>query len=68
MKIFLVLSFLISGTWVTGKDLPHGWWPVQYDTLDECLERAEFYNDRRVNPDTSIAQCVVVSEDNDRYG
>ena len=66
IKIYLVLAFIINGVWVSGTDLPYGWHPVQYDTLDECLERAEYFN--RYNPeDDSTAYCVVVSEENDRY-
>ena len=74
MKIFLVIAMLISGTWVSGKDLDYGWHPLQFDNLEDCLGAAKFYNDRadiyikgshRVTDTTAF--CVVVSEENTRY-
>lgn len=65
MKIFLVVSMLLNGAWISGKDLPHGWWPTQHDTLEECLERGKFFNEH--SPENVIANCIVVSEENTRY-
>ena len=74
MKIFLVIAMLIGGTWVSGKDLGDGWYPLQFDTLEDCLDAAKFYNDRAHiyiegshNVEDTTSFCIVVSEENNRY-
>ena len=75
MKIFLVIAWLVSGSWIQGKDLPHGWWPSQHDSLESCLAAAKFFNERAADTiiktshsiDDATAFCVVVSEENTNY-
>ena len=56
IKIFLVVFILINGEWVPGETID-GWGPVEYSTLDECLERGRIFN--KNTPDNFHSYCVV---------
>jgi len=51
MKWFLVVYFLVNGEWIeAGKLNKEGWWAVEKENKEVCLEKMNFanYNLKRI--------------------
>ena len=46
MKWFLVVYFLVNGSWYPGEVIePDGWSSIEYATKEECEHRRDFMNE-----------------------
>ena len=52
MKWFLVVYFLVGGSWYPGEVIePDGWSSIEHSTKEECEKRRDFMNEGFDNSD-----------------